>query len=194
MKLILHGPPACGKGSQGQKLSEYLNIPLISTGKLLRALPEDHPLYIENKNVMNSGGLSPDHLVADVLKHALETSDTSKGYILDGYGRNMVQIGMYEPPIDTAIFIYISPEETLRRITGRRMCESDGKIYNIYTLPPEELEKCKGKMTQREDDTEKAVLERLAVFNKFTVPVIEYYKSKGSFFEVNGRSITGPSF
>ena len=186
MKIILHGPPACGKGSQGQKLSEYLQNPLISTGALLRNLSQSHPRYAENKKIMGAGDLSPDDLVADVLRDAIEKLDTSNGYILDGYGRNLTQLKLYEPPVDAAIYINIPEEETLRRITGRRMCAADGKIYNIFTLPPEELSKCVGPMTQRDDDKEEVVKERLKVYKESTFPVVEYYKAKGILTEVNG--------
>lgn len=194
MKILLAGPPACGKGTIGEILSEQFKIPSISMGQTLRDLPETHPRYLESKQIMDSGGLAPDDLVADLMKKRLEHEDCKNGYILDGYGRSIGQIKLFEPPLDLVVLLDIPVEETLRRITGRRTCDSDGKIYNIYTIPKEELAKCKGNLIQRNDDTEEAVLIRMEKYKRETLPVIDYFKTKGLVKVVSGMGTVSEEY
>jgi len=194
MKILLAGPPACGKGTVGERLSDQFKIPSISMGQTLRDLPETHPRYLESKEIMESGGLAPDDLVADLMRKRLEREDCKNGYILDGYGRSLGQIELFEPPLDVVVLLDIPVEETLRRITGRRTCDTDGKIYNIYTIPKEELAKCEGNLVQRDDDTEEAVLTRIEKYKKETLPVLDYFKTKGMVKEVSGMGTVSEEY
>jgi adenylate kinase len=186
MRLILAGPPACGKGTQGDNLSDEFGIPSISIGGLLRSIPENHPRYEENKKIMNLGGLAPDELVAEVIEKRLRQDDCKEGYILDGYGRRLSQIRNFEPELDAVILIDISEEESIKRISGRRLCTTDGEIYNIYTLPKEELKKCQGDLVQRDDDKEEVVKVRFQKYRDETVDMLEYYKKKGMLYKIDG--------
>ena len=186
MKILIQGPPASGKGTQARRLSEYLNIPKFSTGDLLRKMPKDHPRYAENKKIMDTGGLSPNDLVADLMKSTLSEVDSGVGYILDGYARRLGQIELFEPELDMVIVINIPNEEILKRITGRRICQADGKIYNIFTLSSEELKGCPGELVIRDDDREEVVKERIERYEEDTIPVINYFREKGFVTDVDG--------
>ncbi|MBN1162281.1 nucleoside monophosphate kinase [Patescibacteria group bacterium] len=174
------GPQASGKGTIGRMLSEKLKFPLISIGDILRHLPKSHPRYKEVNELMEKGELAPQDLIAELLEYRLAQADCYKGYILDGWYRAMENVRLLDVEPDVVIVLEISEETTIRRISGRRTCTSDGEIYNIYTLPKEELEECEGELVQREDDTEEAVKKRLSIYNTETKEVVEYLKNRGT--------------
>ena len=187
MKILLMGPQGSGKGTVGEKLSEKLQIPLIGVGQTLRALPKNTPESEKLQERLDKGELAPNDLVAEILRKRVVLPDCSNGYILDGWGRKMSDIQLFDPGFDKVVLLILSKKTSLVRISGRRTCDSDGKIYNIYTLPKEELEKCKGKLVQRSDDTEESVSKRLSIFYTETQPVIEYFRQKGLLVEVDAE-------
>lgn len=187
MKILLMGPQGCGKGTQGERLSEKLHIPLVGAGNLLRSLTKSHPRYTEVMQYINAGNLAPFELVADLLVDRVSQPDCANGYLLDGWARDMGNLGFFDPGFDKVLVFNISRETSIKRITGRRICETDGKTYNIYTLPEEELAKCKGAFIQREDDTEEAVSVRLDVYYTKTIEVIEHFKLQGISVEVDAE-------
>lgn len=178
MKLLLMGPPASGKGTIGKMLSDALRLPLISGGALLRALPKDHPRYEEIMSYVNKGDPAPQDFLAELYKTRVSESDCSNGFILDGWGRKMIDIQLYNPGFDAVLVFEIDRETALKRISGRRLCEGDGKVYNIYTLPKEELAKCTGNLIQRDDDKEEVVNHRYDLYETETLPVITHLSSK----------------
>jgi adenylate kinase len=180
MKLLLMGPQACGKGTIGKMLAAKLGTPLISIGKLLRELPEEHPRYKEVNVLMQEGELVTQDLVAAILEERISQKDCENGYILDGWYRSHENMRLLDVNPDLVFLLNISEETTLKRISGRRTCDSDGQIYNIYTLPKSELAKCKGKLVQRADDTSDAVKERLRIYHQETVPVIDHLRERGT--------------
>lgn len=181
------GPQGCGKGTQGEKLSKYLDLPTISVGASLRAVPESHPRYTELQTILNSGALAPQDLVADLIKDRISQPDCKNGYILDGWCRSLIDLKYFNPEPDFVVIINIPREESVRRVSGRRMCSSDGKIYNIYTLPKEELAHCTGELTQRADDTEESVNKRLDIYYSETLETINKLRSSGyKVIEVDG--------
>ena len=187
-KLLMMGPPASGKGTVGELLSQALKLPLVSVGQVLRNLTPESPLYPEIHAAMNSGGLAPNQHVAQVLRDVLGKSDYAKGYILDGWARQISDLQYFDPGFDKVIFLNISPETTIKRISGRRICDVDQKIYNIYSMTAEELKACPGNLTQREDDKEAVVKNRLEVYKKLTLPVVTYFEQKGTLLKVNAES------
>ncbi len=189
MRLLLLGPPSSGKGTIGEMLSERLNIPLIGMGSILRSLPQTHPRYEEVDKIMDSGGLAPNELVSGLLNERLQHPDCANGYIIDGYPRDPDQLALYEPQIDKAILLLVSIDSIFRRVTGRRICTSDNKPYNIYTLPEEELKKCTGELIQRDDDTEEALTKRLEIYLNKSVKVSDYYRKKGILYEVSAEPL-----
>ena len=187
MKILLMGPQGSGKGTAGEKLSEKLQIPLIGVGQTLRDLPKNTPESKKLQECLDKGDLAPNYLIAEILRKRVALPDCSKGYILDGWGRKMSDIELFDPGFDKVISLILSKKTSLIRISGRRTCDSDGKIYNIYTLPKKELKKCQGKLVQRSDDTKEAVNKRLNIFYTETKPVIEYFRQKGLLVEVDGE-------
>ncbi len=188
MKILLMGPQGCGKGTIGKMLSEKLGLPLIEVGGLLRAASENNPNYKNLAEYLNKGKLAPYGLTADIIIEKIASLD-SAGYILDGWCRAMDELPYFDPKPDIVIVLNISRETSIKRITGRRICDSDGKTYNIYTLPKDELEKCAGNLVQRADDTEEAVNQRLAIYYNETTQVIEYYKKQGKVLEVSAEPL-----
>jgi len=188
MMILLMGPQGCGKGTQGEKLSGFLNIPLITVGDLLRDLSQTHPRYVELHSVMDKGELAPFDLVAQLIQEKITALNCGSNYILDGWARSLHNLNFFDPNPDLVLVINISRQESVRRVSGRRTCETDGKVYNIYTLPKEEVAKCAGNLVQREDDTEDAVNRRLDIYQTETLPVIEYFKKRGTkVIEIDGE-------
>lgn len=183
------GPPASGKGTIGELLSSKLKLPLISGGDLLRALPSTHPRYNELHKKMDAGDLAPSDLIASLLKERVSHDDCTSGYILDGWARKLDNLQYFDPGFDLVLFLNISEDTVIRRVSGRRMCKADGEIYNIYTMTPDQLSKCDSDFTQREDDKEEVVRERLIVYREETKPVIDYFKKQGILIEIDAEPL-----
>ncbi|HTV82671.1 MAG TPA: adenylate kinase [Acidobacteriaceae bacterium] len=196
--ILLLGAPGVGKGTQAKELMAKWGIPQISTGDLLR-YHRDHgtPLGRQAKEVMAAGKLVPDDLVNQMVAERLKRPDTAAGYILDGFPRTLGQAEWLDQHLATdakalpviAVSIQVGYTQLLRRITGRRSCPVCGTIYNIYLQPPRVYEKCDldgAPLVRRSDDTEEVFTERMRTYETQTAPVVEHYRSRGRFEEVNG--------
>ncbi|MBD3366101.1 AAA family ATPase [candidate division WWE3 bacterium] len=179
MRLMVMGPQGSGKGTTGKMLADHLNLPFISLGKVFREIPQDHALYDAIDQAMDAGELVPLPISSKIIAERLAQPDCSNGFVLDGWCRRMEDLHAYDPNPDTVLVLDISRETSIKRITGRRICTSDGKNYNIYTLPKEQLKECKGELIQREDDTKEAVETRLNIYYTQTKEVIEHFKKQG---------------
>ena len=189
MKILLLGPQGSGKGTIGKKLSNHLNIPLISAGQILRDLSEQHPRKEEIDLHMEKGELVPQDMVAQLLREETSKERSKNGFIFDGWGRAMIDLEYYDPGFDKVILFNISPEISIKRLSSRRTCESCGAIFNIITVPSKVdgvCDFCGGNLIQREDDTEDAVRRRLDIFNTETVEVINHFRSQGRLIEIDG--------
>ncbi|MFA6982272.1 MAG: nucleoside monophosphate kinase [Patescibacteria group bacterium] len=189
MKILLLGPQGCGKGTIGKMLSEKMQVPLVSSGDMLRAIPENNQHYKIANEYMNKGELVPQYIVAELLRERVAKDDCKDGFIFDGWGRCRLDLELFDPVFDRVVVLNISRETSIKRISGRRLCDSDGKTYNILTLPPEELAKCTGNLTQRVDDTEEAVNRRLDIYYKETQEVIDDFKKKGILVEIDAEPL-----
>ncbi len=184
MKLIILGAPGSGKGTQANFITKEYKIPQISTGDLLRnAIKEKTDKGLQAQSYMNSGSLVPDDIVLELLKERIEQSDCKKGFILDGYPRNLTQANQLEEIalIDLVINIEVNYNILIERITGRRTCNGCGSIFHIkYNKPLKEgiCDKCSGILYQRDDDTEETVKKRIKTYENQTKPLIEYYRKK----------------
>ncbi|MCK9265706.1 adenylate kinase [bacterium] len=195
--FILLGPPGAGKGSVGEVISEILEMPLISTGDLLRKHEnEGTPLGIKAKAFMDSGELVPDEIVIKMLKERISKDNCKEGFILDGFPRTLTQAEMLDNLIkedDEVNVFYLKAEDDflVNRLSNRRVCESCGKIYHLVNHPPIKegvCDICKGKVVQRKDDTEEVIRKRLGIYKTLTAPLIDYYKNKGYFHIVDGET------
>jgi len=184
MKLIFLGPPGAGKGTIAQHIKEDLNIPQISTGDLLRAaVKEGTELGIKAKESMDKGELVSDEIVIGMLKARITKDDCKEGFILDGFPRTIPQAEALDTSgieIDKVLNFNVPDAVVIRRITGRRMSKSTGKIYNIYPdcapNPPKDLPE--EDLQHREDDNETVVKERLVQYREMTEPLIGFYTEK----------------
>ena len=186
MRLILLGAPGAGKGTQAEILSKKFSIPTISTGNMLRAaMKNGTPLGLKVKEAMDAGNLVPDELIIGIIRERLAEADCANGYILDGVPRTIPQaVAMEEAgiQIDAVISIEIDDEIIVRRMGGRRVCESCGSSYHMVAVPPKVegiCDSCGGKLVQRKDDSPETVLHRLEVYHNETEPLKGFYEARG---------------
>jgi adenylate kinase len=192
MRIILLGAPGSGKGTQSQRLVERHGIPQISTGDLLRAAVKNGtPLGLRAKAAMDSGNLVDDEIVLGMIRERLAQEDAQRGFILDGFPRTLVQaqalahmLSDMGKPLDSVVLLEVDYSELTKRISGRRSCQDCGKVFNVFTSPAPEGERCPKtnephRLFQRSDDNESAVAERLRVYDEKTKPLIEFYSAQG---------------
>lgn len=198
MRLILLGAPGAGKGTQAEIISEKFGIPQISTGAILRAaVAEQTPLGKKVEKIMQSGGLVPDEDVISLVKERFEKPDCAKGFILDGFPRTIPQAEALDAmlcemglAIDLAVSLEVAEEKIVSRMSGRRTCPQCGATYHIVYKPSskgEECDKCGAALTIRKDDREEVVRDRLAVYEKQTAPLKNYYAQQNKLRLVDGQ-------
>lgn len=197
MRIVLLGAPGSGKGTQAKLLAEKYRIPHVSTGDLLRAnLAAGTPLGLQAKAAMDSGQLVSDDLVLAIIRDRLKNPDARKGFILDGFPRNIPQAHALDTmlrnlaqPLDAAILMEVDFDILMQRLTGRRTCENCGASYNVYTNPPrleDQCDRCGGPLHHRADDNEETIGNRLRVYEAQTKPLIGYYRDQGRIETVDG--------
>ena len=189
MRIVLLGAPGSGKGTQAKKLMSERNIFHISTGDMLRlAVSSGTKLGMQAKNIMETGQLVPDDIMAGIIRERLSEDDIKNDFVLDGFPRTENQALDLEKllieikqPLDFAILMDVDSDVLLKRLTGRRTCSLTGKLLNIYFSPQSELDACLnagGELLQREDDNEATISSRLNVYHDQTEPLIEFYCSR----------------
>ena len=201
MKNIMFiAPPAAGKGTQAELVVEKYHIPHISTGDILREIAkEDSEIGKYVQETLASGGLVKDDITYQLIEDRLKKDDCKKGFIIDGFPRNIDQAYQYDKILDklgyevgNVILINIDKKTLEKRITGRRICESCGSIYNIND--PENSPKvesicdnCGGKLYQRSDDNLASFETRYQTYIGKTEPIIKHYKKMNVVSEVDGN-------
>src|SRR6266704_6104099 len=165
MRIVLLGAPGSGKGTQSQRLVAQHGIPQISTGDLLRAaVAKGTPLGLKAKEAMDQGKLVDDDIVLGMIRERLADPDVSRGFILDGFPRNLAQAHALDAllselgqPLDAVVQMDVDYGELMRRISGRRTCADCGRVFNLLTSAPAAGELCPKtaaphRLTQRPDD------------------------------------------
>ncbi len=190
LNLILLGPPGAGKGTQAARLVDDFRIAQIATGDILRsAVEQDTELGRQAKEYMAKGELVPDDVIIGVILERVEQPDCIDGFLLDGFPRTVQQatalddaLAKYDRTLSAALLISVPDDELVRRISGRRMCQKAGHVYNIFTNKPKHDEVCDidgSRLIQRDDDNEATVRNRLDVYNELTAPLEGFYDERG---------------
>jgi adenylate kinase len=195
MRLVLLGAPGSGKGTVAQRLRDEKGVPQVSSGDLLRdAVKRGTELGRRAKAAMDSGELVSDEIVLGLIRERLGRPDAAAGFILDGYPRNVSQAAALDAlladlgqPIDAVVLMDVDPAVLFKRLTGRRSCPSCGKVFNIYTAPSKNGDRCDNEihaggdaplLVQRKDDREDVIDNRLRVYERETRPLIDHYRSR----------------
>jgi len=197
LRIVLVGAPGSGKGTQAKKLIAKYKVPQISTGDLLRtAVAERTPLGIQAKGAMDAGQLVTDQIVLGMIEERLNDDDTQRGFILDGFPRNLPQAAALDTilnrmgrPLQAAVLIDVDFDLLIQRIAGRRTCKTCGQMYNLYTSPPKmdgHCDLCGSTLHHRADDNEDTIANRLRVYETQTKPMIQHYQIQGKLLEVEG--------
>lgn len=192
MKIVLIGPPGAGKGTYAQLLRDKYCIPHISTGDIFREeVAKNTELGRTVKEYLDKGLLVPDEIVIEVVAERLRKPDTARGFILDGFPRTLQQARALDEivEIDCAIYLAVSEEVAVKRLSGRYVCPVCGRVYNIYYEPkPRHDTLCdydNTPLVRRKDDEPDVVRNRYRVFHETFAPIIDYYREKGLLLEVN---------
>jgi adenylate kinase len=201
MRLVLLGAPGSGKGTQAQRLRDQKGIPQVSSGDLLRdAVTRGTELGKRAKAAMDAGELVTDDIVLGLIRERLGRPDAAKGFILDGYPRNVAQAAALDQlladlgqPIDAVVLMQVDDKALVLRLTGRRTCPDCGKVFNVYSSPSGKGAHCDNPahgtepplLKQRDDDKEDVIANRLKVYNAQTAPLIEHYRGRGLLKVVN---------
>jgi adenylate kinase len=193
MRLVMLGPPAAGKGTQGKLLASYYGVPHISTGSMFReSMQAQSELGGQVRQYIESGGLVPDHLAIEVVKLRLTEKDCQGGFVLDGFPRTVKQakslhetLAEINMELNAAVSIHIPEFESIRRILHRRVCTKCGTNSNVQA-PGAVCQVCGGTLEQRPDDTPETARNRMIVFRKNMEPLLAFYKEVGNLITVNG--------
>lgn len=198
MKLLILGPPGAGKGTQAVQISKKFDIPHISTGDIFRAnIKGNTPLGKKAMEYMNKGELVPDELTCDLVFDRIMQDDAKKGFLLDGFPRNIFQAEKLDEvlkqrnlKLDCVINISVEDSVLIERAVGRRLCKECGTTYHIKfnTTKVEGIcDECGGSLYQRDDDKEETIKNRIYVYNKSTKPLIDYYTKQNIIANIDGQ-------
>jgi len=194
LRLLMLGPPGAGKGTQAVQIARDHGVPKISTGDMLRdAVSSGSELGLQVKETVARGQLVSDDLIVELVRNRLNDDDALSGFVLDGFPRTVAQARALDGLLDgaalTVVEIRVPDEELVRRVRGRRICESCGTTVSAFDGEPSEAQACKvcgGRLVQRSDDSEGVVRDRLKVYWRETQPMIGYYEGRETFRRVDG--------
>lgn len=190
LHLILLGAPGAGKGTQASQIVNDFGLVHISTGDIFRKnIKEGTPVGLKAKGYIDQGKLVPDEVTCELVKSRLDEDDCKqKGFLLDGFPRNLAQAEILDKmeKIDRVINIDVDLDKLMQRIVGRRVCAKCGESFHVSTFTDTRCTKCGGEVIQRADDTEETVKSRLDVYTRQTAPLIEYYGGKNLLSTVDG--------
>ncbi|NPV30141.1 MAG: adenylate kinase [Firmicutes bacterium] len=198
MRILLIGPPGAGKGTQAARIAGFCEVPHISTGDIFRAAVQaGTELGRKAREYLDAGRLVPDEITIEIIRERLKQPDCSRGFLLDGFPRTLPQAEALDrlladlgTHLDVVLYIRVSPEVLVERLTGRRVCRNCGATYHVLFQPPRlpgVCDRCGGELYQRSDDTAETVRDRLEVYMSQTAPLLEYYRERGLLKEIDGE-------
>jgi adenylate kinase len=196
--IVFLGAPGAGKGTQAAIVAQELKLAHIATGDLFRQAQEQGTdLAMKAKSYMEKGMLVPDEITIQMVLERISAPDCEGGAIFDGFPRNLKQAEALDEAltgqgkaVDKVVYIKVSEEELLRRLSGRWICRKCQTPYHAETSPPKvwgKCDKCGGELYQRPDDTVETVKKRLEVYFNETASLIDYYTQAGKLAEVDGE-------
>jgi adenylate kinase len=196
MHIVILGAPGSGKGTQASRIARAKGLAHLSTGDMLRdAVARKTPLGLEADSFMKRGALVPDAIIFGLVRGALDAAK-DRGWILDGFPRTLAQAEELSrileergETIDYVLDIAADPELIVRRLANRRVCPKCKAVYNLDTIAtkvPGICDACGTPLVKRPDDEEETVRRRLAVYERETAPVIEFYRTRGGLVPVEG--------
>src|SRR5687767_8184314 len=197
MRIVLLGAPGSGKGTQAQRLQAKYGVPQVSSGDLLRdSVARGTELGKKAKAVMDAGQLVSDDIVLGLIRDRLGKPDAARGFILDGFPRNIDQANSLNQllkdlrqPVDAVLLLDVRRETLMQRLAGRRTCPTCGTVYNVHSMPAgaNTCSKDGAQLYQRPDDKEEVVAKRLEVYATQTKPLVEHYSKLGLLRVVAGE-------
>ena len=194
--IVLMGPPGAGKGTVSEAINAEGKYKHISTGDLFReAVESGSQIGTEIAGYMESGALVPDNVTIKLIENIFDSSDKEAKFMLDGFPRTIGQAEMLESAlkerngvISHVFFLNTKKDVLIQRLTGRRICKSCKAIYHTIFSPSKIdgiCDACGGELYQRKDDCLETIENRLDVYNKQTASLVDLYKSKGFFVEID---------
>ena len=190
MKILIIGPPACGKDTLAALLSKKISLNVITPGILLRSIPKSSQNYYKINKVMSAGGLVDPKFVGRMLLSESTKPDYQNGFILNGWFRQPEDKKYFDPGFDKVIYLNISKETAIKRTMARRICEANGHTYNFLTNNTKVDGKCDydgSKLIQRQDDKLVTLTKRYEIFQTKTLKVIDFFRKKGILTEIDAE-------
>jgi adenylate kinase len=197
LNLVLLGPPGSGKGTQGERLQEELQLPYYATGDILRAaVREGTDLGRAAKEYMGRGDLVPDEVIVGMIGERIDSPEAADGFILDGFPRTAPQaealaekLAELGRELTAVLLIDVSDEEVVRRLGGRRTCLENGHVFHVDFNPPQQEGVCDidgSELIVRDDDKPDVINHRLEQYHAKTAPLVEHYDGQSLLRQIDG--------
>ncbi len=198
--VILLGVPGAGKGTQAKRISAHYQIPHISTGDMFRAFVRAETTRGRQFwEYMQRGELVPDKIVCEIVAERVLQRDCQRGFILDGFPRTVTQTEWLIKFLAkhhltggggvVVLYLAVGYNSLFERLSGRLSCPSCGRSYHRTTQPPKHDNVCDfdgATLIQRGDDSPEVIRERLTTYEQQTLPLVEYFRTHGRFYQIDG--------
>ena len=199
LNLVLLGPPGSGKGTQGERLQDDLELPYWATGDILRAaVREGTELGRSAKQYMDRGDLVPDEVIVGMIGERIDSAEAADGFILDGFPRTEPQaealaakLSELGRELTAVLLIDVADEEVVRRLGGRRTCVEHGHVFHVEFNPPQQEGVCDvdgSELIVRDDDKPEVIRHRLEQYHEKTAPLVEHYDHKSLLRRIEGAA------